>query len=185
MNIFNSCNFSSADWGNVADWAMVVVTVITGVLILKSLQAQNEMRRIELSRYRADTMPVFEVLLRKPTDVKFLEDEFKLAFELTLVMVSGLTAKNFDVVFVEGKRWEDSIERPMVKRTFKKGHDFTFLLKTTGNILKLDSTSTVVASITFHIRFTDDIGTPYSQRISYFRIGNDESTHVSPTEIES
>lgn len=56
-------------WGNVADWAMLVVTVITAIFIYKTLNSQTKVQQIQLEllnieqkRCKSEMVPDFDIL---------------------------------------------------------------------------------------------------------------------------
>ena len=65
INHFGALN--SEVWGNVSDWAMFVVTTVTGILVWRTLRSQTEVLKlqqtnssIEIRKYLRDIRPDFE-----------------------------------------------------------------------------------------------------------------------------
>jgi len=52
MDINNFGPFRFEVWGNVSDWAMVIVTAITGILILLTFRSQQKLQKLENEIYR-------------------------------------------------------------------------------------------------------------------------------------
>jgi hypothetical protein len=68
MNINNWGPFDAGVWGTVSDWAMVIVTLGTAIVLVKTLRSQKEGQRlqqfitdIESERYRIEYLPKFEI----------------------------------------------------------------------------------------------------------------------------
>jgi len=184
MSVLLNCNFLSSDWGNIADWAMVVVTGVTGILLWKTLKSQIALTKIELSRYRFNTMPRFDVTIDEKSSVtQITENKFDLSFALTLAMVSGEIAKNFMPCFPDDSNWRNSIEHPLKPKVFHKNDKYSFGLRTKGNLSTIDGEMTEAAKYNFDLKFMDDVNTLYVQRVTYFKWGHFEMVEISHPEI--
>lgn len=74
MDINNFGPFRFEVWGNVSDWAMVIVTAITGILILLTFRSQQKLQKLENEIYRLRIKPEI-VIITDPLIIS-LDQEF-------------------------------------------------------------------------------------------------------------
>ncbi len=169
VNDFGPLHFEV--WGNVADWAMVLVTGLTARYLWKTLQsqqkvqsAQQEMMDIEMSRFINEIKPAFRIEVDKRELQRIGEDLFIKTAHYRLVVHNNI-AINPTVEFSHGAshgEWHianKSLE-PMTK--FPPGSGFGVVASFRTTIAK-DDTNPISLTLNFKLTFADRKGTPYIQ----------------------
>jgi len=65
--------FVAGVWGNVSDWCMVIVTILTAIYLVKTFSEQKKANDISLKIYKRGIMPYFTVLRVQEEDRFYLE----------------------------------------------------------------------------------------------------------------
>lgn len=159
MNINNFGPLNSEVWGTVSEWLMFIVTAASGFLIWQTLKSQNNLKFIEIERFKRENMPVWRIAtvrnLNIPDKNKAMD-----ALIRCVVEVSNGQAYNIKITC----KYNDFLcySNFPIEIGFLNTMQNENIVFTMNNYVYKDGTNTV-ADAYFSIEYSDQYGNKYVQ----------------------
>ncbi|MFI5159064.1 MAG: hypothetical protein ACHQF4_09375 [Sphingobacteriales bacterium] len=181
--------FASDVWGSVSEWAMVLVTIATAFLLLRTLRVQRltledqlkvtktqqNIQLIEVMRHREEIKPRFDLAIQKPPFHYQFDAEgvnvLTLRFSLN---ENPITSLKFEIKECDkGFSHQYGTAAPYPFGPMNSKYLFGMELRYHAKDLSLGALAALKLHIIFGLTFTDIKGNEYEQILVYV-------THVEP-----
>ncbi|MEJ2905077.1 hypothetical protein WAE58_21710 [Pedobacter panaciterrae] len=186
MDINNFGQFNAEVWGNVSDWAMIAVTLLTAVFLWFTLRSQTKVQdlqakltAIEQFKHRRLLFPRFT--LEGETNQSEIGEEIRIIVKFKFV-ANDNAAFGINLSFDHDKHWELTWD-PSQTLDFDKGKGRSFY----GTFLPTKTEfGFYMGFITFNLKFADEYNTQYNQSIVYHYVdGQHNSSYKFPKVISN
>ncbi|MGM9478932.1 hypothetical protein ACS5PU_21090 [Pedobacter sp. GSP4] len=157
MDINNFGVFNSNTWGTVSDWAMVIVTMLTAFYLIRTFNAQYEIKKIELWKYLETIKPIYTVELIH-TNVINSKSNYDLDLSFVISNTNGV-AKNVTLdIFSTFEGWKFYIDSKIpLELPIREYSIVSTMISATYSSEKSG------AACTFKFEFSDNVGNLYRQ----------------------